>query len=589
MTASLFKSARDDDYGDLWRDYWRSRWHAIPDWSETSRFHALLSAEEGRRQSSPLVYDYPKGTRPFLGVLSKSGGWEASHEAGVLEFPSAGHLLTIAPTRTGKGVSQIIPNLLFYGGSAFVIDVKGENYDITADHRATMFPGSKVLKFSPFENKTDRYNPLDFVRTDIGGGPTDDTFEDCRLLAEMLLPKTNAGHKDEYWDIEARNVLAAILMAVVSLHDYGSRERNMRSVVQTLFSEDQDDDHKGIVKEFHAIQKLAQRIDYGPLKALATAVLEHGDKVLSNILSTCRAGMQIWLSERLLKATEVSDFKFSDLKKSMCRPIEDDPAPTTLYVIIPPEYLSEYRSVLRMMTGLAAVELTRLGDWVDEPGWRRKPPCSVLFLLDEFPSLGEMKPIANGLAYLAGYGVQLWTFAQNIGQLKHIYGEAWQNFPANAGATSFFGVNDPDTAAYVERLLGETQEVLQHYYARGYRNKGSFTDTHGTSSSRGTSHGTSSSNVPRPNDVMQQGRNSGDSRSSGSSASSANSINIEVEEDRINHRYTKWQIATASEVRSMPDPLQLVFIRNQKPILATKLPHYQFELLNGLYSTWKRG
>jgi type IV secretion system protein VirD4 len=42
------------------------------------------------------------------------------------------HLMTIAGSRAGKGVSLIIPNLLFYEGSAVVIDPKGENARITA-------------------------------------------------------------------------------------------------------------------------------------------------------------------------------------------------------------------------------------------------------------------------------------------------------------------------------------------------------------------------------------------------------------------------------------------------------------------------
>src|SRR5215469_12418410 len=45
------------------------------------------------------------------------------------------HVMTIAGSRAGKGVSLIIPNLLFYEGSAVVIDPKGENARITAGRR----------------------------------------------------------------------------------------------------------------------------------------------------------------------------------------------------------------------------------------------------------------------------------------------------------------------------------------------------------------------------------------------------------------------------------------------------------------------
>ena len=40
-----------------------------------------------------------------------------------------------APTRSGKGVSSLIPTLLAYPGSEIVLDFKGENFDYNAGFR----------------------------------------------------------------------------------------------------------------------------------------------------------------------------------------------------------------------------------------------------------------------------------------------------------------------------------------------------------------------------------------------------------------------------------------------------------------------
>ncbi|MCL2382423.1 MAG: type IV secretory system conjugative DNA transfer family protein [Treponema sp.] len=40
--------------------------------------------------------------------------------------------LLSAPTRSGKGVSSVIPTLLSYPGSVIVLDFKGENFDNTS-------------------------------------------------------------------------------------------------------------------------------------------------------------------------------------------------------------------------------------------------------------------------------------------------------------------------------------------------------------------------------------------------------------------------------------------------------------------------
>src|SRR4051794_38454082 len=45
-----------------------------------------------------------------------------------VRYNAEGFVLLFAPTRTGKGYSVVVPNLLDYPGSVIVIDIKGENY-----------------------------------------------------------------------------------------------------------------------------------------------------------------------------------------------------------------------------------------------------------------------------------------------------------------------------------------------------------------------------------------------------------------------------------------------------------------------------
>lgn len=571
MTGSLLSPGADaPELSDIWRAYWSRFWHRVPAWPQR-RLDSFLSATEGRtetrlpipadlelsdrRQASViqprLVHDYPDGKAPFLGLLTLKDESGPSPESGVLQLTDPGHLLTVAPTRTGKGASQIVPNLLLYAGSAVVVDIKGENYAVTADFRQRMFEGARVLRFAPFEDGTDRYNPLDFVRSERAGGPSVDTFDDARLLAEMLLP---SAPRDEYWDVEARNLVTLLLIYVACVNLPNSDRRTMAEVARLLFRTDATAEGKGLDLTIFEIKQYADSQSYRPLLALVTGLLEHEPKVRAGIVSLCRSEMQIWNSPRLQHATSRSDFKFAFLKSSMCRPVADKPAPTTLYIVIPPEYLQAYRSVVRIMVGLSVVELTRDGfwsKWVDE-GWRSEPPCPVLFFLDELPTLGHMSPIVNGLAYLAGYKVQLWSFAQNLGQLKEIYGEAWQNFTANAAVSCYFGVNDPETAEFVSRQLGDTEE-WQHTYT-----------------TRSSSSGDSSN---------FSGFGAGGS-SSGSSHSSSQQENV---------RFVREPVASASDVRALPKDLQFLFVRNRKPILSTRLDYYNFPLFDELYGKWRMG
>lgn len=565
MIGSLLaEGASAAELAPVWRAYWSYNWHRVPDWPE-HRLGGFLEAAKARQQQlhpgsgdvivPAYVNDFPDGRAPFLGILTlASEGSGPAKESGALHFPQAGHLLTIAPTRTGKGACHIVPNLLLYAGSAVVIDVKGENYATTSAHRQRQYEGSRVIRFAPFSPDTDRYNPLDFIRRGPDG-PSDDTFDDARLLADMLIPGKT---KEEYWDIESRNLVTMLLAYVASRYPLEHERRTLAEVANLLFATEATAEAKGIDLSLREIMTYARSRDYRPLLALVTGFLEHESKVRSNILSSCRADMRIWNSEHLRRATSSSDFTFGDLKASMCRPDADNPAPTTLYIIIPPEYLHTYRAVVRMMIGLGTVELTRPGYWSGwGDGWRVEPPCPVLFLLDELPILGHMEPIVNGLSYLAGYGVQLWSFAQNIGQLKQIYGEAWHNFPANAGVTTFFGVNDPETAEYVVKLLGESDEVMQNYYTKSTSSTDSKSSSYSTSYYNPTSDG-----------------------SSGEGTSSTLSEQQQV-------RFLREPLARVGEIRSLHPDLQLTFIRNTRPILSTKLPYYQFPLFEELYGEWK--
>lgn len=92
----------------------------------------------------------------------------------LLRYAGQAHLLTIAPTRSGKGVGAIIPNLLTADRSVLCIDPKGENARITARTRARFGP---VYVLDPFEvsgQATATFNPLDGLDADSPDlGPID--------------------------------------------------------------------------------------------------------------------------------------------------------------------------------------------------------------------------------------------------------------------------------------------------------------------------------------------------------------------------------------------------------------------------------
>ena len=82
--------------------------------------------------------------------------------------------------------------------------------------------------------------------------------------------------------------------------------------------------------------------------------------------------------------------------------------------------------------------------------------CPVLFVLDEFASLGHMRQIEDAAGQIAGYGVKLWPILQDLGQLKALYKDRWETFMGNAGVLQFFGNNDLTTLEWISKRLGTT-------------------------------------------------------------------------------------------------------------------------------------
>jgi type IV secretion system protein VirD4 len=129
-------------------------------------------------------------------------------------------------------------------------------------------------------------------------------------------------------------------------------------------------------------------------------------------------------------------FDFATLKET----------PTTVYLVLPPEFLATHGIWLRMMVASILRPLLRSIE---------RPPVPVLFMLDEFAQLGRMEIIEDNYALMRGYGVKLWTIWQDLNQAKTLYHERWESFISNAGMVQSFAPQDLTTREYLSKLADE--------------------------------------------------------------------------------------------------------------------------------------
>ncbi|MDR6818758.1 type IV secretory pathway TraG/TraD family ATPase VirD4 [Neorhizobium sp. 2083] len=112
----------------------------------------------------------------LLGTFSDEG---QATPAGFVHWDGDGHLLTIAPTRSGKGKTAIIPNLLRYQGSCVVLDPKGELFEATSKWRSELGP---VYRIAPLDGDSGkpvhRFDPVSRVCNEA----------DARSIAQQMFP-----------------------------------------------------------------------------------------------------------------------------------------------------------------------------------------------------------------------------------------------------------------------------------------------------------------------------------------------------------------------------------------------------------------
>jgi type IV secretion system protein VirD4 len=399
-------------------------------------------------------------------------------------------LITFAPTRSGKGVGHVIPNLLDHPGSVVVNDIKGENYAVSGRHRAQF---SKVITFAPFMEGSGCFNPIDFIRIN-----TSDELDDAALIADMIIVP---GGGDEFWTNEAKTVITGLILYVAN--ESPAALRNLGEV-RYLIMQDQ--------KDFQLTIKDMQRSKNQIIQRIANSVAATEPKVLASVLSTAKSQTAVWDSPRLTSITSRSDFKLEDIKKE----------PTSFYVIIPPEYLDVYKPVVRLMMGITIATLTRT---------QEKPKDPTLFIIDEFPALGYMKNIESGVGYLAGYGISLWMFIQDLSQIKEDYPK-WASLIANCSVRMAFGTNDFDTAKILSDMMGTTTVRVAG---------------EGTSKEKGQWFGGNvSSNVSE----------------------------------------TSRPLMTPDEVMRMPNDAQVIFVQGCRPVLAEKIRYYADPEFKGKFDAW---
>lgn len=347
-------------------------------------------------------------------VVGKKGGK-------FLTFGGSEHCIVEAPTRSGKGVGIVIPNLLSWQASVVVLDVKRENWDATAGFRQKF--GQAVYLFNPTdpEGRTARYNPLGYIdRTD-----PDQVVIELQKIATMLFVAPERG--EPFWTDSARTAFVGVgaYLAVADLpFTIGSIYRLMTT-----------GDTRGYFRK--VLDDRSLDLSQGCRNALADFT-SGADNTFAGIVQTVTSKLSLWLNPRVDAATEESDFDLRELRTK----------PMSVYLGVSPDELDRvaplYNLLFQQLIDLNVRDLPGTGT-----------PLQVLVILDEFARIGRAQVIASAFSYVAGYGIRLLPVIQSRSQLRAVYGEHVANeIVANCGVEVAFTPKELRVANELSERIG---------------------------------------------------------------------------------------------------------------------------------------
>lgn len=384
------------------------------------------------------------------------------HGKRFIALPGQLSAMLSAPTRSGKGVGVVVPNLLSWPDSVVVLDIKGENYDITAGYRARH--GQRVYAFAPFDPqaRSHRWNPLSSVRTSplhrVG---------DLLTIGQVFFSNDGSGTSSEaFFNDQARNLFLGLGLLLLETPELP------RTIGEML----RQSSGKGQPLKDHLSGLISQRRDDGiPLTDECTDALQrllsNSDNTLSSIVATFNAPLTIFADAVVDAATSADDFRLDQVRRQRM----------SIYVCIPPNRLAAARPLLNLFFSQLVTHNTH-----ERPD--RDPGLKVqcLLLNDEFTAMGRIGILTQAAAFLAGYNLRLLTVIQAMSQLDAVYGDKEaRTFATNHGLQVLFAPREQRDADEYSAMLGHyTERATSRGRSRSFSDRGQTTVSRNDSDQR---------------------------------------------------------------------------------------------------------
>lgn len=326
----------------------------------------------------------------------------------VMPQQTEGHIMVIGGQGSGKSSSVAIPTLLNYNSSIFAIDIKGELSEVRKKYNKGI-----VKVFDPLEPTAPHYDPYLILKDG-------DKVQGAREIVNSIIP-ISANEQDPYWKQSAQNLLTGCI-----LH-YEDEGKDFPTTCREILE-----------KPVNELISLLQGSQVQEVKLFISQFIGADTKQLASIYSTLT-------NEIILFATDKDIMRALSQGGNRIAP-HDLEVETDIFIKLSEDKLEQWKPLLNLMVSQFLKSFEKRQDKTDK---------KILFMIDEFPRLGKVKSITNGLSTLRSKGIQIMLIMQSLAQLDVIYGkDSRKVITDNCNYKIILNASDVDTQEYFSKLVG---------------------------------------------------------------------------------------------------------------------------------------
>ncbi|WP_236842756.1 type IV secretory system conjugative DNA transfer family protein [Campylobacter lanienae] len=411
-----------------------------------------------------------------MGLYGNKGIIVGKYNNKLLHFGGSQFVSLGAPTRTGKGVGIVIPNLMDWQESCVVQDIKQECFNFASKYRRDKL-NNEVYLFNPFDRRTHRYNPLAYV--DLNGGNGDAELTDlaniiypvpendngkffaqqaqnlfmglCYLCNDLLTTITGLEFLEKY-NLKCSFDLAGLLELSEGFNfSYGALIENLNSADGFVESQEKKeisnfDDTWNFLKDLNSKSKLLGKkfLSDKTLARINAYYSITAENTRSSILGSFNAPLGMFRGDNMRLATNANDFDFRDLRKKKM----------TIFIGITPDQLANAKQILNLFWQQLILVNTK-----ELPQDNAELKHKVMLLMDEFTASGYLSTYLKGISFIAGYGLRSVMIYQSNSQLEtpepNGYGrDGAKTLLTNHACQIFYTPREMEDAEKLSKILG---------------------------------------------------------------------------------------------------------------------------------------